>query len=213
MFPVTFLQLSVFEEPVFEPRYLNVEYFFNMILRFSRGFIDFLHGSRQAVSGSYLVPDLTPFVTAGWVISGVLFLLVLYAIHKRVGVAWEEHEKFSAAESRALESYDQTERNTKWMKVVDLLGMINESDWRLAIMEADNILKEMLGVMGYHGDTIGDQLKSVEKSDFLTLSDAWEAHKVRNRIAHEGTDFRLSQREAQRIIGLYENVFKEFHYI
>jgi len=36
---------------------------------------------------------------------------------------------------------------------------------------------------------MGDKLKAVEKSDFNSIELAWEAHKARNMIAHEGSDF------------------------
>ena len=75
------------------------------------------------------------------------------------------------------------------------------------------MLTDIVSRMGYSGEGLGEQLKQVEKSDFTTLDKAWEAHKVRNTIAHEGGDFILTQREARRIIGLYEDVFREFHYL
>ncbi|MDO8564518.1 MAG: hypothetical protein Q7R88_00820 [bacterium] len=88
-----------------------------------------------------------------------------------------------------------------------------ESDWRLAVLEADVMLDEMISGMGYRGDSLGEKLKAIEKSDFTTLEKAWEAHVIRNRIAHEGALFPLTHREARRVIGLYEEVFKEFQYI
>ena len=60
---------------------------------------------------------------------------------------------------------------------------------------------------------MGEKLKAVEKSDFTTIESAWEAHKARNMIAHEGSDFLINQREIHRIISLYEAVFKEFYLI
>ena len=75
------------------------------------------------------------------------------------------------------------------------------------------MLDEMLDSVGYRGETMGDKLKSVEKSDFLTLDLAWEAHKIRNAIAHEGAEFTIDQREARRVISLYERVFQEFEFI
>jgi hypothetical protein len=104
-------------------------------------------------------------------------------------------------------------RNEKWERVLAHINSQNSSDWRLAILEADIILEELLGKMNYDGQTIGDRLKNIEKSDFLNLDNAWEAHKVRNEIAHKGADFMISQREAQRVVGLYEQVFKELHFI
>jgi hypothetical protein len=46
-----------------------------------------------------------------------------------------------------------------------------------------------------------------------TLNQAWEAHKIRNAIAHQGADFLLSEREAKRVVSLYREVFQEFDYI
>jgi hypothetical protein len=104
-------------------------------------------------------------------------------------------------------------RNEKWERVLRHIASDNPSDWRLAILEADIMLDELLDSLGYLGDTIGDKLKKANKGDFTTLDYAWEAHRIRNAIAHEGSDFIITQREARRIIGLYEAVFREFNYI
>lgn len=101
----------------------------------------------------------------------------------------------------------------RWERVLSHLNSERESDWRLAVLEADVLLDEMVTGMGYHGDSLGEKLKGVEKSDFTTLNKAWEAHAVRNKIAHEGAAFALTEREAKRVIGLYEEVFREFRYI
>lgn len=89
----------------------------------------------------------------------------------------------------------------------------NPAEWRLAIIEADTLLEEMVKRMGYQGATLGDMLKNIEQSDFITLNDAWEAHKIRNQIAHQGSSFLLTEREAKRVVRLYENVFREFDII
>ena len=103
--------------------------------------------------------------------------------------------------------------NKKWQRVQEHLNSANPSDWKLAILEADIMLDEMLDKMGCRGETMGDKLKVVEKSDFLTLDLAWEAHKIRNSIAHEGGEFGVDHREAERVIKLYEEVFNEFEFI
>jgi len=103
--------------------------------------------------------------------------------------------------------------NIQWENVFKHSESENQNDWRQAIMEADIMLADLLNTMGLQGDTIGDKLKSVEPSDFRTLNNAWEAHKVRNNIAHEGMSFVLTQRETRRVIGLYESVFDEFKII
>ena len=89
----------------------------------------------------------------------------------------------------------------------------NSAEWRLAIIEADTLLEEMVKKMGYEGTTLGEMLKNIEPSDFTTLNDAWEAHKIRNQIAHQGSSFVLTKREAKRVVQLYERVFREFDII
>lgn len=104
----------------------------------------------------------------------------------------------------------KNDQMSRWDRIIKLSESENESDWRLAIIEADIMLDELLEKLELPGDTMGEKLKAVEKSDFTTIEYAWEAHKARNTIAHEGTNFLVSQREVRRIISLYEAVFKEF---
>jgi hypothetical protein len=105
------------------------------------------------------------------------------------------------------------EKNGRWKHIQDLITSYNPSDWRQAIIEADIMLEEMLDQMGYDGVTIGDKLKNVEKSDFVTLDRAWSAHRVRNQIAHDGSAFKLNRDVAERTIKDFEEVFREFYYI
>lgn len=120
--------------------------------------------------------------------------------------------------SKAVEGAKKKEKkaagkNDKWERVLAHIASENPSDWRLAILECDVILEEMAEVMGYRGENLGEKLKNVERSDFRTIDQAWEAHKVRNMIAHEGSDFLMSAHEAKRVVGLYQQVFEEFKYI
>lgn len=103
--------------------------------------------------------------------------------------------------------------NPKWENILNQIESLNENDWKQAIIEADIMLADILDRLHLPGDTVGEKLKAVEKSDFLTIDNAWEAHKIRNQIAHEGSSFLLNQREARRVIALYESVFAEFHIV
>lgn len=107
---------------------------------------------------------------------------------------------------------DQTFENKRWDSIVRYMTSDHPNDWRIAILEADIILNEILNKAGYSGDTVADKLKQVEKSDFLTLENAWEAHKIRNKVVHD-RDFVLSKKEAKRIMGLYQSIFEEFEFI
>ena len=107
----------------------------------------------------------------------------------------------------------QSQQASRWQNIIKLSESENQSDWRLSIIEADIMLDELLEKLQLPGETMGEKLKAVEPSDFTTIESAWEAHKARNMIAHEGRDFLVNQREIRRIISLYEAVFKEFFLI
>ncbi|MEK7227703.1 MAG: hypothetical protein AAB641_02315 [Patescibacteria group bacterium] len=162
---------------------------------------------------------LGPFWSVWKVIAVVISAAsVAWAIcnKRKLGAINKEENKIynSLSEESLLE--ELTEKNTKdkgnekWLKVTEHVNSENPSDWRLAIIEADVMLEELLRNLNYHGDSVGEMLKSVDKSDFLSLESAWEAHKIRNSIAHEGGNFQLNEREARRAITLFEKVFREF---
>ena len=75
------------------------------------------------------------------------------------------------------------------------------------------MLGELLDSLGYKGETMADKMRSVDRANFNTIDLAWEAHRARNQIAHEGLQQPLAAREARRIIGLYERIFREFRFI
>ena len=89
----------------------------------------------------------------------------------------------------------------------------NPSDWRLGIIEADIYLDKVLDKEGVFGDTLGDKLKSLTGQRLPSLQLAWEAHKVRNRIAHEGAEYTLTQPEARRTLSYFEIVFRDLEVI
>lgn len=106
----------------------------------------------------------------------------------------------------------QRDERKKWFKdrwniVVGYMEGKEEALWRMGILEADNLLDELLLDRGYEGLTMADKLK---QANFNTIDLAWSAHKMRNRIAHDGSKFILTDRMARNTLELYRSVFNEF---
>jgi hypothetical protein len=152
---------------------------------------------------------VTVFIALSIVVSLILFGVAVYVSIRAGQIQAERRRRMEAA----MPTEPEVERNERWERIVEHSGSTNPNDWRAAIIEADVILDEMVTRMGYRGDSLGEKLKKIDRSDFITIDSAWEAHKTRNRIAHAGSDYILTQREAQRIIELYRQVFDEFYYI
>ncbi len=98
----------------------------------------------------------------------------------------------------------------KFAIVQGYMSSESEALWRIGIMEADNMLEQILKEKGYQGETVADMLKN---ASFKTVRLAWDAHMTRNRIAHEGSDFQLTEREAKLTFTNYESVFRELKVI
>lgn len=147
----------------------------------------------------------------------VVFIFLIYLRFKLKKIAKAEEEKFKpyAQSTRELSARGGIDDgvNRRWQQILEKVNSEDGTDWRMAIIDADVILDEMTSKMGYTGESLGERLRSIEKSDFNTIDLAWEAHKVRNAIAHEGANYQITQREAKRVIDLYSQVFKEFYFI
>ncbi len=148
-------------------------------------------------------------------LSVILFIGIIIAVEGLKSIRKKEEKALSAKvdmgyEEKAKGNHDMA---NKWQNVLTHVESVNPNDWRQAIIEADILLGEVLTHLGYRGEGIGEQLKRANKADFVTLNDAWEAHKVRNEIAHSGSDFPLTQIEARQVIHKYRKVFEEFFYI
>jgi hypothetical protein len=147
----------------------------------------------------------------------VAFLLLVLLVFVSIRLEQLEHHGFhhrEMAEHLVHELHGHTApKNPRWEGVTLLASSLSESDWRRAIMEADIMLSDLLKEQGYPGDTLGEQLKMANPLQFTTLDLAWEAHRMRNALAHLGEAFPLTERDTRATIEQYRRVFEEFNYI
>lgn len=162
---------------------------------------------------SYLLPFWHNWKYIAAIISAGGIIWLIHGTRKLREIEREEEKIYGKVEHDSVMSElkpKAEKKNERWARVLEHAHSDNPADWRLAIIEADVMLEEVLRLSGFPGDTLGEMLKATNSSDMRTLDAAWEAHKVRNRIAHAGSDFELNERETRRVIALFEAVFKEF---
>lgn len=145
------------------------------------------------------------------IIAMAALFIATYAFVRLHEITTEETKKLGVA---LTWEHERVEKNHRWERVEEQMRSLNPSDWKVAILEADNILDEIVERIGYKGATLGERLKTIEPSDFPYLDEAWKAHKTRNDIAHKGgADFALSRSLAEHTINTYHRVFKELGYL
>ena len=83
----------------------------------------------------------------------------------------------------------------------------DDNDLKIAIMQADNLLEEALRYSGVRGANLGDRLKNLKKEQVPNLEQVWQAHKLRNQIAHEA-NVTIKRDLAERTLSIYEEALK-----
>ncbi len=193
------------QKPLFDPTYLNIEYVFDKIYH-------------------VIGPVINFFLSAhNWMVIGIvstcisIFLLgiILFSLVRLREIQLNEKREIEHEINAALARDKDTARteNPRWHYIQTLIESPNESDWRVAIIEADSMLEELLRQRGFEGDTVSELLEGAKSGGFATIQSAWDAHVVRNQIAHQGLDFPLSQVEGRRVIKMYQNTFEELQAI
>lgn len=173
-------------------------------------FVNIFTGDDSYGVGAALAHVYAVLNTVATVITMVAVVIAVYSFMRIGEIAAEETKKLGLALNWNSE---RKQKNERWARVETYMTSLNSSDWKIGILEADNILYQVVERMGYAGATLGERMKNIEASDFPYLEDAWEAHKMRNSIAHKGTDYELNRSEAERIINMYHRIFKELGYL
>ncbi|HEX5774987.1 MAG TPA: hypothetical protein VFY28_03455 [Candidatus Paceibacterota bacterium] len=189
-----------------ELHFINVSYFFRLLY-------DLFTGG-HTYSGGSLWTDLVALLTTAWVLVTIIAFLITFAaiavlIHSTVRMHATKRQEAPKYATIGAHAAEERRDHRRWSHVITLIESPNQSDWRQAIIEADIMLDDLLIQLGYVGATTGEKLKAVNPEHFKTINDAWEAHKVRNEIAHQGSSFELSDHLAYRTIKRYENVMVE----
>lgn len=96
----------------------------------------------------------------------------------------------------------------RWAKIKSRLETPSEAEQKLAIIEAEDILDEILQRMGYKGESLGERLKNLTPAQLSNIDQLLKAHQIRNNIVHD-PDYRLSLDEARKSLESYEKAFQE----
>ncbi len=206
-------QNNLLNGTIFDSKYFDPEYLFS-------------HGSE-------IIKDIITYATSDQAVNiakTVLFFFALffmtiicYVIVRMLEIRAKEHKHLhheiheyahnKAEYEKRLHEEVGGSKNEHWGVVLTYLFSQHKSDWKLAIIEADTMLSGLLETLGFHGESLGDKLKMANQENFPELTVAWEVHTIRNKIAHDGLAFELSQHEAKRVIAMYEQIFHTYGYI
>jgi len=209
-------QNPVLADSTLGSKWFNPDYLFNRSIELIRQLYHYFVDNNAAI--------ISVFYTVLFFFSLFFIAIIAYTIvrmfeirakerkHLEHEIAEYAHQQLEREEK--LKETAEVSKNPRWIQTLTYLFSQHAGDWKLAIIEADSMLEELMNQMGFKGETLSDKLKSAtEQNKFRGLSSAWEVHNIRNKIAHEGLAFELSQHEAKRVIAIYEQIFREYGFI
>ena len=98
--------------------------------------------------------------------------------------------------------------DARWEEVREHLTSFREAEWKFAIIEADKITETVLQEAGFPGETIGERMTLISKDQLVSINDLWQAHKLRNIIAHD-PNYQVRYGEVRKAIEQYEKTLRE----
>ena len=98
--------------------------------------------------------------------------------------------------------------DARWKEVREHLTSFREAEWKFALIEADKIAEAVLEEAGFLGETIGEKMMAINRDQLNSIDDLWQAHKVRNLIAHD-PNYEVKYAEVRGAIEKYEKALRE----
>ncbi|MGH7238738.1 MAG: hypothetical protein ACREHG_01600 [Candidatus Saccharimonadales bacterium] len=82
-----------------------------------------------------------------------------------------------------------------------------ESTWHLALIEADDLLDDVLKRRGFKGNSMGERLLNA-RQEFTDNDSVWVAHKLRDRLVHEH-DVKLDEKTIKMALRAERQALKD----
>ena len=102
---------------------------------------------------------------------------------------------------------DVNKYRSKWLTIENQLSRDNQSSCTLAVLNADKLLDQALRERGVKGQTMGERMIAA-KTTWSNANAVWNAHKLRNQIAHE-SDHQVTYEDARRAIAGFKQALKD----
>lgn len=102
---------------------------------------------------------------------------------------------------------DASSNDSRWRKIIKKAQSGSEKDYKLAIIEADDLVQEVMKEAGYKGEDFDELIENVERKLLPNYDDLLKDHEIRNEIVYN-LEYKLDLEEAKKILEDYESAIK-----
>lgn len=162
--------------------------------------------------------DLMSFLvsppTEGWFLAikisfiAVSLIMVGFLIFLLLKSTWLSFRYlYNLVEFFTFKPFGAKKMEKDWKKIRARIETGLESEYKLAIIETDNLLDETLKKMRYEGDGLTEKLQKMTSVTLANIEEVKEAHKIRNSIIHD-PNYKISLEQTKKFLDVYEKTFK-----
>ena len=153
---------------------------------------------------------LTPGDSIWFFLLKILFLLldlflisfIVYALFK---TSWlNKILVYDVQEFLTYKHYGLSKTRKKWKEIEGYFKKGTEPEMKLAIVEADSLLDNILRVMSYKGKDLTSRLDGINTNILENLDDVKKYHKIYSNIVHDPT-YRLDFQMAEDALKVYRD--------
>lgn len=97
--------------------------------------------------------------------------------------------------------------NSRLRSLIEKAESSNEKDLKYTIIQADDLLQDVLKQRGYKGEDFNDLINQVEESIISNREEIIRDHEIRNEIVYN-LDYKLDLKEAKKILTDYDSAIR-----
>lgn len=169
---------------------------------------DITYGIRDFFGG-FIGPNLLWFQLGSLILSGLFLWGIVYIIVKTSYFNVKIEDYIDRIGTGNLFRYRSTRR---WKKIKKELASNDPEQWKLAILESDDLLNEILKDSGYIGIKLEDKLAEITSEQISNLEDIKGAHKTAILLKLD-PNFSFTQEIVLETMAIYHKAFIELHLI
>jgi hypothetical protein len=133
------------------------------------------------------------------------FFFLALVIYFMINSSWLQYKFLEdVTEFFSWQSYGMRQISKRLNKIKNRIKSGSDAEYKLAIIEAEDFLGEILDEAGYEGENFEEIAEKASKLLGSLFNDVLNAHQVRNSIVYD-PDYKLTAENAKKVLLVYES--------
>lgn len=173
-------------------------------------FANFIGGTFDSLSSFYNSTTFAVIKFIAGIYAAVLFVdIVLLLIQRGLSGDLRDTMLGMNLPHELVKSKQKNVLRNRWDRIKGRLESGQQSEYKIAIIEADDLIDDLIRRMNYKGENFGERLANIKPGQIENLEDLKSAHLERNKIIHDGK-LEITKEQAEQIMSAYEEFLRSF---